>query len=253
MQAFLDDSGMGQAPASVIGGFVSTPAKWETFSNDWQDALDMRPSIAYFKMKEANALRGQFKGWRIEQRDERIAFLFSIIEKHALFGVSSAVQHSMYQSIFGNMLNVQGYNLQHPYFLLFHGVVTSIAQRLARIGHEEPVEFVFDSQPDQMPKMLQGWELFVAVSGNAHKHLLTKPPTFQDDKLALPIQAADLHAWWVRKMCDSYLTGKAERIPPFPDGKEVLSLPVLQMFWKPDALLRMYSALSGAIPIALRP
>jgi hypothetical protein len=253
MQAFLDDSGMGQAPASVIGGFVSTTERWKEFSSEWQDALDVRPAIAYFKMKEANGLRGEFKGWSADRRDERIALLFSIIERHAMFGVSSAIQHEMYNAIFRGRLSKPTASLEYPYFILFHGVVTSIAQHLAKSGHAEPIDFVFDTQPDQMKKMLKGWELFVSRSGDAHRALIKKPPVFRDDKRALPLQAADLHAWWVRKMCEAYLLGKPERKPPFPQGKESLSLPVIEMFWRQDALQRMYASLSGTIPIALRP
>jgi hypothetical protein len=252
IQAFLDDSGMGQAPASVIGGFVSTSERWAAFSLEWQQALDMRPSISYFKMKEANALRGEFKGWSTARRDERIALLFSIIERHAMFGVSSAIHHEMYNAIFRGKLTKSLASLEYPYFMLFHGVVTCIAQYLAKSGNE-PIDFIFDTQPDQKKKMLEGWELFVSVSGDAHRALIRKPPTFRDDKRVLPLQAADLHAWWVRKMCDSYLRGRPERKPPFPENKESLNLPILTMFWKQDALQRMYASLSGSIPIALRP
>jgi hypothetical protein len=244
---------MGQPPASVLGGFVSTVEKWDAFSADWQEALDMRPSLSYFKMSEANALRGEFEHWSETRRNERVALLFSIIEKHALFGVSSAVQQEMYKSIFRGQLDKATAHIEHPYFLLFHGVATCIAQHLAKTGHQGPIEFIFDTQPDQMKKMLEGWELFVSVSGNNHRALLEAPPMFRNDKIALPLQAADLHAWWVRRMCESYLLGKSELKPPFPGNRESLKLPVLEMFWRENALRRMHASLSGSIPIALRP
>jgi hypothetical protein len=82
---------------------------------------------------------------------------------------------------------------------------------------------------------------------------LKQAPIFRNDKNALPLQAADLHAWWVRRMCESYLLGKPELKPPFPGNREALALPVLQMFWKEAALKRMYASLYGSISIALRP
>jgi hypothetical protein len=138
IQAYLDDSGMAQPPASVMGGFVASAESWTAFSADWQEALDMRPSISYFKMSEANALRGEFEHWSETRKNERVALLFSIIEKHALFGVSSAVLQEMYKSIFRGQLDKATLHLEHPYFLLFHGAVTCIAQHLARTGHQGP-------------------------------------------------------------------------------------------------------------------
>lgn len=253
IQAYLDDSGMGQHPASVLGGFVSSSQKWTEFSSDWQQALDMRPSISYFKMSEANALRGEFEHWSESRRNERVALLFSIIEQYALFGVSSAVHHEMYVSIFRGHLDAPTRFIEYPYFILFHGVVTSIAQYFAKIGQLAPIEFIFDSQPDQMKKMLEGWKLFVSVSPKNLQPLLARPPIFRNDKITMPLQAADLHAWWVHRMCDAYLQGTPELKPPFPGNKEKLNLPVLEMFWREDALRRMRASLTGSIPARLRP
>jgi hypothetical protein len=85
LQAYLDDSGMGQPPASVMAGFVSTSERWATFSDEWKQALDMRPSIEYFKMSEAAACSGQFAHWSDERRNERVAYLFSLVENTRRF------------------------------------------------------------------------------------------------------------------------------------------------------------------------
>ena len=253
LQAYLDDSGIGQPPASVMGGFVASAESWAAFSDEWQEALDMRPAISYFKMKEANACGGEFLDWSDSRRNERVALLFSIVEKYALVGVSSAVHHEMYNAIFRGRLNRDTDILEHPYFLLFHGVVTSIARYFQKTGQKGPIDFIFDSQPDQMKKILEGWEMFVSRTAEHLRPLIENPPIFRNDKTTLPLQAADLHAWWVRRMCDSYILGKPELKPPFPGNRENLNVPVLTMFWKEDALKRMYASLSGSIPVSLRP
>src|SRR5258706_9946418 len=244
---------MGQPPASVAGGFVFFAKKWTAFSAEWQQALDMHPPISYFKMSEANTLRGEFEHWSESRRNERVALLFSIIEKHALLGVSSAVHHEMYESIFRGNLDVATRFIEYPYFILFHGVVTSTAQYFAKTGQLGPIEFIFDSQPDQKKKMLEGWQLFVSVARHNLQPLLARPPIFRNDKTTLPLHATDLHAWRVHCMCDAYLMGKPELKPPFPGNKASLNLPFLQMFWKEDALRRMHASLSGSIPLDLRP
>jgi hypothetical protein len=253
IQAYLDDSGMGQPPAAVLGGFVATAASWTVFSDEWQQALDMRPSIAYFKMNEANSLRGEFEYWSESRRNERVALLFSIIEKHALIGVTTAVPHDLYRSIFCGRLDKNTEFLEYPYFLLFLGATTSIAQHFTETGRREAIEFIFDSQPDQMNRMLAGWELFVSVSPDELKPLLERPPIFRGDKKALPLQAADLHAWWTRRMFETAFSGKAQLTPPLPGNQSDLKVRMLEMFWTQDRLERMYHSLSGSIPISLRP
>jgi hypothetical protein len=132
IKIYIDDSGIGQPPAAVMGGFASSEESWAAFSKEWQQALDMRPSISYFKMSEAASFRGEFSHWSESRRNERVAFLFSIIEKHALFGISTATLHDEYRSIFCGNLDKDTEFLEHPYFLLFLGVVSVVSQYFAK-------------------------------------------------------------------------------------------------------------------------
>jgi hypothetical protein len=76
LQAFIDDSGVGQPPVSVLGGFIAPAERWAAFSTEWQQVLDIRPSIAYLKMSEAEACTGEFAHWSEGRRDERLALFF---------------------------------------------------------------------------------------------------------------------------------------------------------------------------------
>lgn len=245
LQAYLDDSGMGQPPVSVMAGFVAPAEKWAAFSNEWQQILDMRPSIAYLKMSEAEACTGEFAHWSAERRDERVALFFSVIEKYASFAIASAVPHDMYQKIFQGCVSKEFQYLEYPYFLLFFGIVTSIAQHLVTVGRKEPIDFIFDSQPDQMKRVLNAWDQLGILGDVRIKPLVTNPPIFRDDKLVVALQAADLHAWWVRRMCDSHLTGRPGRPAPFAGRKTALAIPMLEMFWTKAALKRMRKSFSA--------
>ena len=246
VQAYLDDSGMGQPPVSVIGGFIAPAEKWAAFSDEWQQILDMRPSIAYLKMSEAEACSGEFSHWSEQRRDERIALFFSVIEKYATAAIASAVPTEMYRKVFSGSVSKEFQYWEHPYFLLFYGAVTSLAQHFASTGLKEPIDFIFDSQPDQMKRILETWEMLGKHGDPKIRSLVTNPPIFRNDKLVLPLQAADLHAWWVRRMCDSYLTGRPRRDAPFSGARPSLKIPMLEMFWTKAALKRMRYSLSGA-------
>ncbi len=248
LQAFIDDSGVGQPPMSVMGGFVAPAEKWADFAAEWQEILDMRPSIAYLKMNEAAAHAGQFWHWSDERRDERIALFFSLIEKYATVGITSAVPTEIYNAVFRKHISKEWKHLKHPYYMLFFGIVHSISIHFERIGHTDPIDFIFDSQPDQTKRIMEAWD-YLRVAGDPKlRHLVANPPIFRDDRTTLPLQAADLHAWWMHRVyCDTWLKRPAPR-PPFAGKKAALNVPMLEFLWSEDALQRMHHAITtGAV------
>jgi hypothetical protein len=90
------------------------------FSDDWQQALGMRPRLDYFKYSEARSFTGQFLGWSEQSRNERVRRLMAILVEHSPLGVSSAMPHDLYQQIFGaNPDKV----IRFPYFFCFYSIV----------------------------------------------------------------------------------------------------------------------------------
>jgi hypothetical protein len=160
----------------------------------------------------------------------------------------------MYQAIFRDCADDAKF-LEYPYFFALFGVVTSVVQYCVKTGQPtQPIDFIFDSQPDQMLRVLAAWELFVANSPETLRPFLRTRPIFRDDKTVLPLQAADLHAWWMRRSLDTYLRDKPELEPPFPGKKASLTIPGAKMLWKADSLMRMRALLeTGSIPISFKP
>jgi Protein of unknown function (DUF3800) len=253
LQAFIDDSGIGQIPMCVMGGFVAPAEKWADFAGEWQEILDIRPSIAYLKMSEAAACTGQFAHWNDERRDERIALFFSVIEKYATIGITSAVPMEPYRKIFKKSVTKKRGLLEHPYYMLFFGVVHSIAHHFVRIGHTEPIDFIFDSQPDQVSDIMESWEILRVAGDPVMRPLVANPPIFRDDKSTLPLQAADLHAWWVHRVYSDTWNFRSSPRPPFPGKRTSLNVPILEFIWSEDALKRMRRSLThGPIKVSRR-
>jgi hypothetical protein len=84
--AYFDDSNMNAPPVSVLGGWVGRAKDWDAFTDSWAEALWMKPRLRYFKLAEAQNLKGEFGGWSEESRDERIRLLVKIIERHKFLG-----------------------------------------------------------------------------------------------------------------------------------------------------------------------
>ena len=64
---YADDSGSEpQGQIFFLAGFLSTIDRWVEFSNQWDEALRLPPSLDYFKMSEAAGFWEQFSskyGW----------------------------------------------------------------------------------------------------------------------------------------------------------------------------------------------
>jgi hypothetical protein len=66
----------------------------------WQAALDVAPKLEYFKMSEAESLKGQFSDFSPEQRTKRVNQFIDVIQAHNLQEASVAVSAQAYQNIF---------------------------------------------------------------------------------------------------------------------------------------------------------
>jgi hypothetical protein len=76
LRLFVDDSGSGgDSRWFVLSGLISTVEKWAEFSDDWGLLLKQPPSVEYFKMSEAESLKGQFVNFDAPERDSKVGAL----------------------------------------------------------------------------------------------------------------------------------------------------------------------------------
>ncbi|WFU43476.1 hypothetical protein QA640_14100 [Bradyrhizobium sp. CB82] len=79
---YFDDSGSHAASEYyVLAGFVAPVSDWKFVADEWARILN-EEGLAYFKMREAMAMEGEFKrGWTVPLRDQLILKLVGLIEK----------------------------------------------------------------------------------------------------------------------------------------------------------------------------
>jgi len=78
-KAFVDDSGSHEdSPHLVMAGYLASVSEWDTFSSEWASKMK-EWGLPYFHMTDAEALRGHYKGWSTQERNDRIHFLASMI------------------------------------------------------------------------------------------------------------------------------------------------------------------------------
>jgi len=67
---------------------------------------------------------------------------------------------------------------------------------------DQPVHFFFDQQMEK-GAIFEAWERYMASRPLETRELYGSVPRFEDDQKFLPLQAADLWAWWIRKWSET--------------------------------------------------
>jgi hypothetical protein len=196
MEAYIDDSGKGNPPVFLLAGFLSRAEQWEDFSEKWVDALRGSPKLDYFKMSEAAAFEGQFRGWNEEDRDARLAELVGIIKDHVLLGVSSVVYHRDYDEIIKDKLSKETDN---PYWFMYHAIMETTYRWDIENGIKEKVNFIFDEQFKQSDIVQGAWSIYYEQAPTHFKELFGERPVHKNDVGTWPLQAADMLAWHIRR------------------------------------------------------
>lgn len=206
LKAFADDSGSGgDSVWSVLAGYVGTVDAWDRFDSPWQDALHRHPRIEYFKASEAESLRpdGQWAGITERQRDEKINSLIDVIGQHARRPVCVRLKQIDYDEIIkGNIPPAW----DSPYYIMLPILAGAIINIERLDGEGESVHLVLDRDDRHQRKfgLLRPAMLpMAALSGKLVN------VTREDDKEFLPLQAADLLAWQIRRFWST--TGEAKR------------------------------------------
>lgn len=197
LTAFIDDSASEENDKLlVLAGYVHAAVSWEVFSNDWQKVLEAHPRIEYFKMREAESLKGEFSGWAPSTRDGKIDALAQVILRHKPWSVETYMSKAQYTAIVGPVVP---YDIRHAYLDLFYALIIKLAQWHHSVGLRIPVNFVFDEQGQMGVDTAIWYGHIKSLQPTGVQELLGSTPIFRNDKKVLPLQAADLLAWHLRR------------------------------------------------------
>lgn len=141
MQAFSDDSMSGEgSKILLLAGCVQKYPVWADFTLTWEAALARRPSINYFKMREARLFIKQY-GWKAKERDAKIDLLADVILQHRPKIITAWISRKEFEEI---VRPVIPYMLRHPYIPLFYSLITKLAQWQHEAANTLPTDFAFD-------------------------------------------------------------------------------------------------------------
>ena len=246
LTAYMDDSGSeGTGPVFVLAGYAAPIKVWKAFSSEWEQTLAKPPALPYFKMREARRLHDCFEGWSEKERDQRIAELSGVISKQPIIsGLVLVMSWADFRQAKAEHPEVTDCR---PYDMLFHGLMATTTRLLVEERSREPIEYVFDEQEGAGERAILTYKQIRSVLPPAQANLVVGSPRMENDKIVLPLQAADLLAWQVRRYVAENgsfpLFANGERLPlpdKYSDFARLLQNQIIYRRYDYAAIKRIY-------------
>ena len=184
MQAYVDDSWEG-GTALIVAGYIASVPQWLRFTQLWGAALDTEPKMNVFKM---NKLR------QTACRD-RVESFSRIIEQTISGGFCVGIPIVPLQKVCKDLELPPIY--KRPYYLAWILTLSVFRKFHTDTGWEHDLEVIFDRQREEK-FVTEAWDK-LREKQNGDTAPIKCAPVFRSDEEMLPLQAADLLAWWGRK------------------------------------------------------
>lgn len=243
VQCYVDGSGTGDPGLFVMGGYIASAKAWAAFSGEWQERLNMRPQLPYFKMSEMA---------QSPERLERAGWFYRVIEDHVGAAISCVIPVQTLIKCVREAKwppGMETYFLENPYYFAYYAMVTGVSHEQLGWGLNEPVDFIFDEEAiRKFPP--EGWARMKLAATPDARRMMGDFPIYRNDQTTLPLQAADLWAWWVRKWAmEGETNGVRDLKFPWPVRHRNLlrfNMPFIEQDFR-DMMERMVSAKTLAI------
>ena len=197
LKVYSDESGKGDPRTFVMAGFIGRAEQWSVFEEDWRIGLAIPPAIDHFHMRDAFAA-GEF---------ERIAFMASVLRKYKFPALAVTFHTPDFNAIIRGRISRR---YDTPYFLslaLLNFLSLALLMELAvqwQVDHGlcEPMDFIFDEQLVESDHLQSVWEDTYTNMSPAVRERFGQRPIHMDDTKTIPLQAADMLAWALRRISD---------------------------------------------------
>lgn len=179
-----DDSGSSDKIAYVLAGWISTVDEWESFSDSWETICNRHPKMNFHMNKVRN------------KSSKRVHELSSLICAKAKYRVDAVMSRQNYDTFVKDKLPAQ---IDDPYFMLFYNVITASCRLMDRLNLDGTVDWIFDDQGKIGTEAVAWYDLIKARAAPEVTCRLGSTPIFRHDDDVLPIKAADMLAWQIRR------------------------------------------------------
>ena len=205
LQAYVDESGDDDSGIFVMGGCIATVQSWEEFSIEWERMLPDwgildRDNTYHFHFREM-----------IYRKKENIGIFFDTLHKYSMGYMSAKINKKDLKNAIARIsapgLHIDWDYSANPHFLLFSFLMDTFHQYRPDMSDyfgDEPIDFYFDNHINKKA-IISSWGDNLERRTEEMKKYYGATPRFEDDKIFLPLQGADLIAGIVR---EAYLAGQ---------------------------------------------
>ena len=216
MEAYIDDS-IESGEVLVLAGYIADSERWAEFSQKWAELLRMRPPWDYFKMSEIINTAG-------DESRERVLHHYHLIREYAQAAVVLAVPFRHINKVAGVLKLERGF--YNPYYWAWIMLINALASNGESVGIKGPIDFIFDEQTENISAISRSPGVLSQIQ-NRHPSKLNSAPRFCSDRVRLPLQAADMFAWVMRRKFLAIGTIMGNQHYEFPWGHRMLILNTL--------------------------
>lgn len=186
-----------------IAGYIATKAQWSTFTCRWLHALRNFKVTEPFHMSEFYRHdKGPYSEWSPTKRKELLATLINIARENTVRGFGVTIDTKGWKREFTDEMKGAP-DFDHPYTFCSQLFFTRLLLNFLPeefdpcIGHKETVALVFHNQTFLAPLTLLAYGLAKKIFDKEDR---LRTITFGSDEHCPPIQAADLIAFYARRM-----------------------------------------------------
>ncbi len=242
LQGFVDDSGSTDGNIFTLSGFLSTAERWEQFSDEWQDICDREPKMPDFKMTRAR--QGIGSRYSDAQLNSRIRELTALTMRKAMYRVTAITARPNYERLVRGEIPKE---IDSIYFVLFFTVIMATARLMDMEKLDGTVDFIFDNQGATIESECVRWYHWVKEHPQVPlsvKKRLGSTPIFRDDNTVLPLKAADMSAWHVRRHLNEE---QKKGIPPGEYLESIAKIFGVNCVMRPEDLASLVYSIKGGL------
>ena len=204
LEAYVDDSASDSRSDKrlVLAGYIQDPVAWRNITEEWVVELSRPPSLASLHMATS------FKGWSEEAREAKIDALVAVLAKYRPLSIECSISRTAHiEELRGRV----PHDLRHAYFPCFVGILHGVARIMHEENLEGPVELVFDEQ-GEVGTDAALWFAPLKHLDPKLNSALGGPPRFASDDEVVPLQMADMLAWYVRRAAEDRCTARQRKV-----------------------------------------
>jgi uncharacterized protein DUF3800 len=203
---YLDDSGKDpQNRVTTVAGYVARDTSWKAFETE-VEPIFQKAKINVLHAKELEATRGEFKGWRVLQKQAFVAQICGVLAKHAILGVSMSAVRDSYSARAKESTRKRTVT---PYTFCFNVIIDWLLRdiRTGRAVWSEGLALILECGHENNP---EAEEQFYKIRKQHKIESVLRSISFVPKEDCRAIQVADLIAFYSRR--DSAAMERAFRV-----------------------------------------